>query len=510
MSARPALATAGAVLLAAFLAFFVPYPLCSSDWPQYRGANHDGISSDRIQKQWGETGPKEIWRVPCTNGLSSFAVANGLAVTQIRRDSGAGDREVCVCLDARTGREIWASVIGGTGYDSGVGLDDGPRSTPTIRGERVYVLSSFLVMHCLDASTGAPVWKKDLCALYGGSVIGWQSAASPVIEDDLIFVNCNSASQSLLALRAADGSLAWRSQTERMTQSSPVSAVIEGMPQIIFATQTGLVSLNRTNGTRLWKAPYPFAYTTSLAASPLVSSNIVFLSANYSMGSFASRVSRSGDTWTTTPIWTNSAYKAHWMSSVSSGGYIYGLFGSSTTASLMCIDLLKGTQRWARSGFGRGGILLVGNTLMTLTERGDLVLIDPDSGAYAERARWTLFPNYDPDGNKCWNVPAVCDGVVYARSTAEAVCLDLSIPSLKLVAAEFTGVEARFRITTTTGVPIDSSRFANLLVRSSTDPSLPLEQWGGISNSLQLVDGVVEVSVPCAESQRFFTVTESP
>lgn len=444
----------------------------------------------------------------CTNGLSSFAVAGGRALTQIRRSAGAEAREVCVALDLKNGAELWAADIGPAVYDGSVGRDDGPRSTPTLQGDRVYVLSSFLVIYCLDVRTGIPLWSKNLVSLYGGSVIGWQNAASPLLDGDLIFVNCNSPSQSLLAVKAADGTLAWRSQSERMTQSTPVSVVLHGLPQVIFATQSGLVSLNRTNGTRLWKASYPFTYTTSLAASPLVSSNIVFLSANYSMGSFASRISRSGDSWTATPIWTNATYKAHWMSSVAHDGFIFGLFGSSTTASLKCIDLLTGTQEWSVAGFGRGGTILVDNTLMVLAEKGDLVLVEPTPAAYSEKARWTVFQNYDPDANKCWNVPAVSDGMVYLRSTAEAACFDLSIADLKLIDPYLVGSEVRFALTTSNGNPIAPDRLARFVVRSSANLATPLDQWNPVQSALQLTNGIVLVTAPSAGDQQFFFVTE--
>src|SRR4030095_9994545 len=86
-----------------FVGFLLISCAClATEWPQYRGSSHNGVSGDRIQKQWGESGPKELWRVPCTNGLSSFAVAGDYAITQIRRNIEGADREVCVALDRRS------------------------------------------------------------------------------------------------------------------------------------------------------------------------------------------------------------------------------------------------------------------------------------------------------------------------------------------------------------------------------------------------------------------------
>src|SRR5258707_3294549 len=180
----------------------------AADWPQYRGANHDGTSTDRIVKLWPDNGPPEVWRVPCTNGLSSLAVSGGRVFTQIRRSDDVEDREVCVALDANTGAELWAVDIGPTNYSGGVGYDDGPRSTPAVQNGRVFVLSSFLTLYALDATNGAAIWTKDLLSLYGGFIIGWQNAASPLVDNDFIIVNCNAPTQSLFALRTSDGSVA--------------------------------------------------------------------------------------------------------------------------------------------------------------------------------------------------------------------------------------------------------------------------------------------------------------
>lgn len=482
----------------------------ATDWPQYRGAGHDGVSRDRIKTQWSTEPPAELWRVPCTNGLSSFAVSGGRAFTQIRRNDGSGDKEVCVALDALTGKELWSRALGPAAYDGGTGSDDGPRSTPSVQGGRVLVLTSYLVLHCLNATNGASIWNKDLLALYQGSNISWQNAASPLVDNDLIFVNCNTASESLLALRASDGSQAWRSQTAPLTHSTPVTATIQGVRQIVFAAQRKLVSLNRDTGALLWSAAYPFNFDTSLAGSPVVCSNIVFISANYTMGAFATRITLSGSSFVATPAWTNISLKAHWMTPVYYEGCLYGMFGSSATAPLKCIDAQTGTQRWSVNGFGRGGTILVDRYLLVLAEQGDLVLVEPNPAAYVEIARFHAFLNYNADNNKCWNVPAVCDGRIYARSTAEALCLDVAVPALTLLTPQvLLGNRLQLRIATDSGTPLDASRLAGIRVHWSTDLGVPLENWPQLTNSPTLVNGQATLDVPLADSPAFYMATES-
>lgn len=478
------------------------------EWSQYRGANHDGISPDRIRTDLA-TAP-QLWRIPCTNGLSSFTVSGGRAYTQVLRDTGSGGKEYCIALEAQTGQELWATQVGSGSYDSGVGDDDGPRSTPTAAGDAVYILSSFLDLHCLNATNGARIWTKNLRSLYQSTVIEWQSSASPLADGDLLFLNANTTSQSLFAFRTLDGTVAWRSQSEKMTHSTPVVTTMGGVRQVIFATQSGLVSLNRADGALLWKARYPFTYGTSLATSPVVYSNIVFITANYSMGSFAARITSASGVFTATPLWTNANYKAHWMTPVCRNGFMYGMFGSARTSPLKCIDILTGKEKWSVSGFGRGGTVAAADHLVCLSETGDLVVFEPNPQAYTEVSRWTAFPGYDANRNKCWNVPAISDGRIYARSTAEAICLDVAVPGLKFLPPSITDSGITLRIAGSTGEPLDATRASKLQLRSSNSLSDPVETWATVPASFMVVDGVLETTtVKPGVDQCFYVISEA-
>src|SRR5258708_7069597 len=117
----------------------------AADWPQYRGPNHDGCSTDRINKQWTGSVTKPVWLGSLTNALSSFAVTGGRAFTQVRRNIDGADKEVCVALSITNGAELWSTIVDDNAtYTGGVGYDDGPRTTPATDGGSVYVLSSYL------------------------------------------------------------------------------------------------------------------------------------------------------------------------------------------------------------------------------------------------------------------------------------------------------------------------------------------------------------------------------
>src|SRR5262245_30907630 len=109
----------------------------AADWPQYRGPNHDGVSSEKILQTWPAEGPRQLWKAQLPGGFSSLAVGSGKAFTLVSRQVDGASQEVCVALDANTGEEVWAMPMGIAKYqgggDSGAPGNeggDGPRSTP--------------------------------------------------------------------------------------------------------------------------------------------------------------------------------------------------------------------------------------------------------------------------------------------------------------------------------------------------------------------------------------------
>lgn len=477
-----------------------------SDWTQYRGPNHDGISLDRIQTRWEGALTNAVWTATARNGFSSFAVSGGRAITQVRKSVGGFPKEVCVAHSAANGVELWSTVIDDALYDAGSGPDDGPRTTPSIDAEAVYVLSSRLKLLRLQAADGAVVWRTNLLVGYGGTLITWQNAASPLLDSGLIFVNVNSGARTLLALRADDGTLAWRSQeSEPMTHATPVLAEIAGVRQVIFATQRGLVSLEPSTGNRLWFFAYPRPYDNWLAASPVVYRDMVFIAGANGMGSCAAQVTFTNDAWNTRQLWSNSLGSA-WMTPVCHNGYLYGPFGASSVSPLKCISLATGVEMWSADGFGRGGPLLVDDHLVTLTEDGVLVLIQPNPERYVERGRFQAV------NGKCWNTPAVCDGRVYLRSTSQAACYNLSRQDLKLEPPRwFAGGNLELTISTTDASPLASDRLPGIAILTTTALDVPPDQWRKLTNAPFLTNGCVRVAPLDATTteHQFFRVMES-
>jgi outer membrane protein assembly factor BamB len=396
------------------MALLVPH-LLAADWPQYRGPNHDGSTPEKISTSWPQEGPKQIWKAPLGDSFGSFAVSGGKAFAFIQRDN----KQVAVALDAGTGKELWSTPLGQPVSDNQGG--DGPRSTPTVDGDKVYFLGADLILSCLDAASGKKIWEHDLVKENNGKVIQWKHAGSPVLDGNLIFVNAGGSGQAFLAFNKSSGKIAWKSGDEKPTHASPVPATILGVRQVIFFTQSGLVSVDVKTGAELWRHPFP--YRTSTASDPIVYNDIVYCSAGYGVGGGACRISKSGNAFKATELWFTPGQNVnHWTTPVCKDGYLYGIYGFKEfgKAPLKCIEIATGKEIWAQPGFGSGGatILVGGTHVLVQGDKGPLVLAEATPKGYHEVARC------QPLGGKCWTMAVVSNGRIYARNTKEGICLD--------------------------------------------------------------------------------------
>lgn len=507
----------------------------ATDWTQFQGPNMDGTTPDPIALQWDTNSPNFVaWsNASLTNGFSSFAVSKGRAFTQISR--GSPRLEYCVAVDAATGANLWSVPIdtapwnptstsaGGDGR-APCNRGDGPRSTPAVLEDRVYALSGQnLHLVCCSVTNGSIIWSNNLATEFGATTISWENGASPRLDGSLIFVNLNTAwsGLTLCAFHAVDGSLAWQSQSAGATHNTPAVATIEGVCQVIFATVTGLVSLERDTGDLLWKYPFPFGSVgVAMGAAPVVHSNTVFFTCGYSGGSGAVRLSRNESDWSVTRLWftSTSAYRSTWMAPVCYQGYLYGQFGDRTwtNSPLKCIELATGQIRWSVPNFGMGGTILVNTNLLVLTEDGQLVLVAPSPNAYTELARYHAFRFTPTAFGKCWNAAAYCDGRIYVRSTRGGISLNVATavqrtPLLLLPPQLLSSTEVRLMIGTEDGTPIAVDRLPGIGVHTASSLLLPRLQWPQLTNPLSLTpDGlaVLTNSIGGLSTQSFYTTIE--
>lgn len=402
-------------------------------WFQYRGSQVDGISQENIQCAFPAGAPRCLWRVPTPGGFSSFAVEGGKAFTLVNREFDGTPSEVCLALDATSGKELWAARTSLANYpgggDSGAEDNkggDGPRSTPAASGDRVYVYSSEMVLQCLDTNSGKPIWAKDIIKEFGGENLRWKSAMSPVLDGGLVFVAGGGPGQSMIAFKQDTGAVAWKTGDDKLTYATPALATLHGTRQVIFMMQSGLVALEVTTGKPLWRFAFP--HRTATACSAVVAGDVVFCTAGYEIGGAACRVSKTGAGFEAKEIWRvkgDQPLGSLWSTPVQKDGYLYGMisFKRFGRGPLKCVDLKTGAVKWEQPGFGVGQVMLAGNYLVALSDVGEVVIAEASPDRYKELARFKAVPG------KCWSSPGLNQGRLYVRSTKEGACFDLSGPN---------------------------------------------------------------------------------
>jgi len=235
----------------------------------------DGVSRESIQCVFpGRRSQMPLARANACWLQARSLVEGGKAFTLVTRTLDGAASEVCLALDANSGKELWVALVGPAKYqgggDSGAEGNsggDGPRSTPAASGNRVYTYSPDMVLQCLDANSGKPVWAKDILKEFGGKNIGWKSAMSPVLDGGLVFIAGGGQGQSMMAFNQETGAVVWKTGDDAMTHATPVLATLLGTKQVIFMMQSGMVALEAATGRPLWRFAFP--YRTSTACSPV-------------------------------------------------------------------------------------------------------------------------------------------------------------------------------------------------------------------------------------------------
>jgi len=415
----------GAVAVAMTAAgLFSLFSAKAADWPAFRGPTGDGVlPAQSSASAWPAEGLKAIWKVPVASGFSSFSVAEGRAFSLERRSFDGAEHEACVARDAATGKELWATQLSVAKYDGGGdsgGPGDGPRSTPLVNAGQVYVYDARMVLTCLNARDGSVAWRKDVVAEHNGKIPRWQSAASPVMDGNLVFVAGGGDGQALLGVNKATGAVVWKAENDKATHSTPAVTEIGGVRQVVFFTQTGLVSVSPKTGAVLWR--YAFPFKTSSAITPVVAGDLVYCSAAYEVGAAVVRVTQSGGAFTATEVWRKpKELLNHWSTPVVKNGFLYGLYGHAAhkKGPLKCVEMATGKEMWSQDGFGPGGLILAGDRLIVLGDQGQLVLAEATPTTYTEISRMQAV-----DG-KCWSTPALSNGKLYVRSVREGACLEM-------------------------------------------------------------------------------------
>lgn len=374
-----------------------------TDWPRWRGANYDGISTETGWfGGWAKAGPKRLWEASVGTGFSSFAVANGRVFTM----GNVKDVDTVFCFDAKTGKEIWkksyACPVDPNNYEGG------PGATPTVDGSFVYTLSKRGHAFCFDAAKGKIIWSKNLVKDFGVKVPGWGFAGSPLVQGKLVILNAGSAG---LALEKTTGKLVWHNGKEAAGYATAAPFTMNGKKLVAIFGAKAIVAVQPDTGKEVWRHPWQTSYDVN-AATPIVSGDKVFISSGYGKGCAMLRMTKGAEP----VVWQNKNMRNHFGSCVLWQGHLYGFDGSR----LRCLDARNGKVKWTKKGLGKGTLMVADGKLIILSDKGRLLIASASADGYRALAHAKILKG------RCWTVPVLAGGRLYARNAkGDVVCLEL-------------------------------------------------------------------------------------
>jgi outer membrane protein assembly factor BamB len=389
------------------------------DWPQWRGVHRTAKSEETgLLKEWPKEGPPLAWKATgLGDGYSEVSVAKGRIFTMGERrdpkDPKAQVETFVIALDEAKGKEIWATRIGDRHGDGG------PRSTPTVDGDRVYALSPQGDLLCLDAATGKKRWGKNLPKDFGGSVGGWRYCESVLIDGDRLICTPGGKDATLVALNKKTGETVWKSKVpdgDRAEYSSVVIADVDGQKQYLQFLQSGVVGIKAADGKYLWRYGHP-ANGTANCSTPIYHDGRVFAASAYGTGGGLAHLTRDGDKTTAKEAYFKKEMENHHGGMVLVDGYLYGEGGGR----LYCIEFKSGKVMWQDGKPGKGSIAYADGRLYYRNEGGPVTLVEANPKKYVERGR------FDPPkgGNPAWQHPVIANGKLYIRHADLLLCYDV-------------------------------------------------------------------------------------
>ena len=392
----------------------VSAPEAPAEWPGFRGPGRDDVVRGvRIETDWSQKPPVEMWRKPIGPAWSSFAVQGKFIYTQEQR----GEDEIVSSYSLETGAPVWRHTDRARFYESNGG--PGPRATPALSSGRLFSLGATGILNALDARTGAVLWSRNAVTDTGATIPGWGIAGSPLPFGDLVIV---AASGRLAAYDVATGRPRWKGPTDRGGgYSSPHLVKIGGVDQVLLMSGKGATSVAAADGKVLWTNDWEGA---AILQPVQTSDGDLLITMGDMMGGIGTRrlaVTPGPNGWTAEERWTSRGLKPYFNDIVAHNGHAYGFDGNI----LACIDLKDGARKWKGGRYGSGQIVLLADQdlLLVLSEEGDLALVKAVPDGFTELTKSPAIEG------KTWNHFTVVGEVLLVRNGEEMVAFRLPVAS---------------------------------------------------------------------------------
>jgi len=387
--------------------FFISGNICAvgaaagADWPNFRGPRHDGISQEKgFATSWSGS-PKKLWERPVGEAYSSFACV-GDRVYTCGTEKG---KQVLFCLDAASGEVVWNHVIEDEYRDS---MGDGTRATPTVDDGRVYIFGANGRLLCCDAKTGSELWSQTY-----KHAPQWGYSGSVLVEGSMAIFSPGAGDGALRAVDKKSGELIWKCGDDGAGYATPYPFEFNGHHYVCGFAAGSAVVVESSSGREVLSIPWQTDWKVN-AASPIFHEGHLLLSSGYQTGAGLFRLHAKNNKLAADKVWKNKNLLNKFQSPILWEGQLY----VSDEKGLKCVDFLTGEIRWGKKRVANGTIILADGQMILMTEKGALQIGKAGTEEFQPSSEASIL-------GKCWTVPVLHNGRLYARDMEKAVCLDL-------------------------------------------------------------------------------------
>ena len=397
----------------------------AQDWPQWRGANRDGIfKGTNLNLDWTAKKPPLLWTFrQAGSGYSAPTVAG----TTLYCQGAADGNDFAFALDTRTGNLKWKQNLGAE-YEDSQNRGHGGRGAVTVDGDKLYLIRGGGQIHCLSAADGKMLWQKDFIKNFDGKMMSdWGYSESPLVDGNLVICTPGGSQGTLVALDKNTGATVWvcKEWTDNAAYSSPIVGEVDGVRQYIQQAGKSFAGVSAKDGKLLWRVEVP-AYRTAIIPTPIIFDNHVYVTAGYNSGCHLVKLTRTGDVFKAETVYANQNMVNQHGGVVLMNGYI---FGYTDTRYWVCQDLKTGEPVWReRDAAGKGSIIGVNDRLIIFDMQSGAAVVaaaSPDGWKEFGRISIPERTKIKTADNHLWTHPVVANGNLFLRDHDLLFCFDL-------------------------------------------------------------------------------------
>ena len=389
----------------------------AQDWPQWRGANRDGvINGFAAPKAW----PDQLqakWKVTVGVGHSTPLVIGKRVFLHTRQ----GEKEVVAAYDLETGKTLWQDsyAVDYTMNPAATGHGKGPKSTPAFDDGKLYTLGITGILSCYDAAQGKRLWRKDSFALFQANSPLFGTATSPIVDRGLVIAYMGGNDRgALMAFDAISGAEKWKWNGDGPGYASPIVVELSGKRQLVTQSQKNIIGIDADNGRLLWQIPFETEYVMNIV-TPVVYRDLLIFS-GYNKGVFAIKPELRGEKWITRSAWQNKEVSLYMNSPILSGNHLFGM-SHRNKGQFFCLDAATGKTLWTgdpRQAYN-SAMLIAGDLIFALNDTADLII------SRVSEKKATPIKKYSVSNTPTWAHPVIAGKSILIKDETSLAMLEL-------------------------------------------------------------------------------------